>query len=214
MPKTIYIVDDHPIVRKGLADLIEQEPSLAVVGEAASADEAIREIPRTPPDLVILDMSLHGTSGLDLLGHLRARVPGIRVLVLSMHDETLYAERAIRAGARGYVMKHEATGSILAAIRKVLAGDIYLSEEMTSRALERALVGGSLEPCSPLDILSDRELQVFELIGQGNATTQIARKLHLSVKTVETYRAKIKQKLGLSNGIDLVRHAVQWVHER
>lgn len=206
----IFLVDDHPIVRKGMIELINQHPDLDVCGEASNVDEARRLLDELAPDLVILDIGLQGASGMELLSFLKNHYPDLATLVLSMHDEALYAERALRAGARGYVMKHEATTRLQAAIRRVLEGRIYVSERMTDRMLERATHGEDAGTGNPLEKLSDRELEVFQLIGQGLRTSQIAESLCLSVKTIETHRAHIKEKLQLSSAAELVKHAVAW----
>lgn len=206
----IFLVDDHPIVRKGMTELINQQPDMAVCGEASSVEEARRLLPEVKPDLVIIDIGLQGASGMELLNYLKNHEPDLLTLVLSMHDEALYAERALRAGARGYVMKHEATTRLQAAIRRVLKGRIYLSERMTDRMLERATHGDGDYEATPLEKLSDRELEVFQLIGQGLRTSEIADSLCLSVKTIETHRAHIKEKLRLTSAAELVKHAVAW----
>lgn len=209
--KKIIIVDDHPLMRKGLALSLDGELDLEVVGQAADAEIALSMIDKLNPDVAIVDISLPGMSGLELIKHLQAVRPEMRTLVVSRHDETLYAERAIRAGARGYVMKLEAADEIVKAVRRVLAGGIYVSEEINERLL-MGLAGGRDELAqSPLEILSDRELEVFELSGRGLATREIAERLHLSVKTVESYRARIKDKLNLKTAAELMQHAVQWV---
>ena len=206
----VFLVDDHVVVRSGLAELIGREPDLAVCGAAADAEDALQSIPRARPDLVLVDLSLPGTSGLELVKDLKRRCPKLPVLVLSMHEESLYAERVLQAGARGYVMKDKSFPEIRAAMRRVLAGRIYLSEEMSDRLLQT--VAGGPAKGSPLERLSDRELEVFEMIGRGLGTAAIARKLHLSVKTVETHRAHIKEKLNLDTGAELVQQAVHWLH--
>ncbi len=208
----IIIVDDHPLMRKGLALTLEGEPDLRVVGQVDSAEEALEEIERLRPDLAIVDVSLPGMSGLELVKHLQARWSELGVLVVSRHDEALYAERAIRAGARGYVMKLEAGAVIVEAVRRVLGGGIYVSEEVNERLLLSLAAGGRERLAqSPLEVLSDRELEVFELTGRGRGTREIAERLHLSVKTVESYRARIKAKLNLASATELMQHAVQWV---
>jgi DNA-binding NarL/FixJ family response regulator len=209
----ILIVDDHPIVRQGLALLIANEPDLEVCGEAADAAEAIQLLTTARPDLIVVDISLHSGNGIELIKQIKARDEHARMLVSSMHDEALFAERALRAGAMGYVNKAEATEKVLEAIRQVLRGKIYLSPRMTERMLCRAVGSEENLESSPIDTLSDRELEVFELIGQGLTTRQIANKLHLSPKTVETYRENIKSKLNLTNATELTRHAVQWTLE-
>ncbi len=208
----IALVDDHPLLRKGLARTIEAEADLNVAGQMDSAEEALSEIEDLAPDLVIVDISLPGMSGMELIKHLQSRLPDVQILVVSRHDETLYAERCIRAGARGYVMKQEAGDDIVQAIRKVLNDRIFVSEEINERLLQSMAEGGRERIMqSPLEVLSDRELEVFELTGQGLSTREIAERLHLSVKTVESYRARIKNKLNLDSANELMKHAVQWV---
>ena len=209
----ILIVDDHPIVRQGLSLLIANEPDLEVCGEAADSGEAVRQLTATRPDLIVVDISLHSGNGIELIKQIRSRDPNVKMLVSSMHDESLFAERALRAGAMGYINKAEATDKVVEAIRQVVRGKIYLSPRMTERMLCRAIGTEESLETSPIDNLSDRELEVFELIGQGLTTRQIANKLHLSPKTVETYRENIKSKLNLSNATELTRHAVQWTLE-
>ncbi len=207
----IFIVDDHPIVRQGLALLINREPDLAVCGDAEEARSALRRIEEMKPDLVIVDISLNGPDGLDLLKNIRAGHPNLPVLILSMLDELLYAERALRAGASGYIMKQEATERVLVAIRRILVGEIYVSDRMANRMLHRFVGGSQQGPRSPIADLTDRELEVFRLIGEGHGTRQIAEELHISVKTVESYQAHIKEKLLLKNARELVQRAIQWM---
>ena len=207
------IVDDHPIVRRGLAELLAREPDIEVCGEASGVSEAFGEVERTNPDLVVIDMTLKEGHGIDLIEKIRAKNERVRMLVSSMHDEMLFAERVLRAGAMGYVTKQEPPETLLAAIHQVLRGEVYLSPRMTSRLL-RQVAGGALPQEDPIHTLSNRELQVFEMIGQGVTTIQIARRLELSPKTIETHREKIKQKLNLKNGSELNRRAVQWVLDR
>ena len=209
--KKILLVDDHPLMRKGLALTLNSEADLDVVAQAESAEEALDAFEKTMPDLVVVDISLPGMSGLELIKHLLALKPDIAVLVVSRHDEALYAERAIRAGARGYVMKLEAGEVIVKAVRRVLNGGVYVSEEINERLLVGMATGRSTMTESPLEVLSDRELEVFELTGRGLGTRDIAERLHLSVKTVESYRARIKNKLNLNTATELMQHAVQWV---
>jgi DNA-binding NarL/FixJ family response regulator len=209
--KRILLVEDHPLMRKGLALSIETEPDLKVCGQLADAEEALAAFEELDPDLVVVDISLPGMSGLELIKHLQALRPQLPTLVVSRHDEALYAERAIRAGARGYVMKLEAGDVIVKAIRRVLAGGIYVSEEINERLLMGLAAGRRELAQSPLEVLSDRELEVFELTGRGLGTREIAERLHLSVKTVESYRARIKEKLNLNTAAELMQHAVQWV---
>lgn len=209
--KKIMIVDDHPILRKGLSMLINQEPDLVVDGEAEDAQKAMELIETNAPDMVIVDISLPGIDGVELLKMIKLRHPDLPTLVVSMHDEGIFAERVLRAGARGYIMKQEAVDKVLVGIRRVLAGEIFVSSRVTTRIVERLYDGGPGRPSSPLDFLSDREFTVFQLIGQGFGTRQIADKLHLSIKTVESYRSHIKEKLKLESGTDLLKYAIQWV---
>jgi len=211
--KRIYLVDDHAVVRSGLAELLNQTDPFTVCGGSATAEEALQQIPRAKPDLVLVDLALERTSGLDLVKDLKIRMPQLPVLVLSMHDEAIYAERCLRAGAKGYVMKHEAIDELRAAIRKVLEGGIAVSPRMADRLLHSFAQGGDRSE-SLEDRLSDRELEVYDLIGQGLGASEIARKLRLSVKTIETYQAKLKEKLGLKDSSELFRHALRWVERR
>ena len=208
----VLLIDDHPILRKGLAELINQEPDLTVCGEAEEAPKAFEAVGLLNPDVAVVDISLRGGNGLELIKNIKARWPDLPLLVLSMHDETLYAERALRAGSLGYIMKEEALEKVLVAIRHVIAGEIFLSDKMKGRMLNQ-LVGGRMKAGgSSIDNLSDRELEVFRLIGEGRGTRQIAEELRLSVRTVEAYREYIKDKLNLKNGTELVQHAFQYVH--
>lgn len=206
----IIIVDDHPIVRQGLAELINHEDDLEVCGDAEDSYEAIKVIRELKPDLAIVDISLKQTSGIELLKDIKVQFPDLSVLVLSMHDEALFAERALRAGAKGYIMKQQATDNVITAIRKILDGQIYISEEMSSKMLGKLVGGKPKVGTSAIDRLSDRELEVFLLTGHGYGTRQIADQLHLSVKTIETYRSHIKEKLNLSNAAELLQYAIQW----
>ena len=206
----ILLVDDHPIVRQGLAEMINQERDLQVTGTAEDVHRALEGIEKMRPDLVIADISLKGSNGIELLKNIKVRFPRTLVLVLSMHDESLYAVRALRAGAAGYIMKQEATEKVLTAIRQVLSGEIYLSERMEKKMMHQLVGGRSARTGSPIEDLSDRELEVFGLIGQGHGTRQIAEELHLSIKTIESHRAHIKEKLNLRNATELVQHAIQW----
>jgi DNA-binding NarL/FixJ family response regulator len=210
--RKILIVDDHPIVRQGLAALINHEPDLEVCGGAEDVAQALQEVQRTRPDLIVVDISLKESHGIDLIKQMRTRDERIKMLVWSMFDEKLYAERSLRAGAMGYINKQESIDKVVDAIRQVLRGEIYLSSNMTTRLLHR-VAGGTLLDRDPIQDLSDRELQVFDMIGRGLTTQQIARKLHLSPKTVETHREKIKTKLKLTNATQLSRQAVRWVLE-
>jgi DNA-binding NarL/FixJ family response regulator len=207
----VMLVDDHPIVRHGLSMLINEEQDMTVCAECSSAAETLKQISICNPDIALVDVSLQGYSGIDLTKSIKEQTPRLPILILSMHDEMLYAERALRAGARGYVMKQEAADTVLKAIRTVLKGDIYLSERLSSKVL-RELVDGPADPDRfGVERLSDRELEVFEMIGRGYATRRIADALHLSVKTIETHRAHIKQKLKLENATELVHHAFIWI---
>jgi DNA-binding NarL/FixJ family response regulator len=206
----IFVVDDHPIVRKGLAQLINQEPDLVVCGEADNAETALELLKKAKPDLALVDISLRGIDGIELTKLIRARFSNVPVLVVSMHDESLFAERALRVGARGYIMKQEAIEKMMEAIRKVLRGELYVSERVSANIVKRFVDGKAEGASSPEQLLSDREMEVFQLIGQGFGTRQIADQLHVSVKTVETYRANIKEKLSLRNAAELMKHAVHW----
>lgn len=206
------IVDDHPIVREGITAVINREPDLEVCGQAGGLAEAMRMHRELRPDLVVADVTLSDGSGLDLVKELVALDPDVKVLVQSMHEESLYAERSLRAGARGYINKEEAPKQLINAIRQVLSGRVYLSSSMTDRMLSRSVRGVSSDQ-SPFDTLSDRELEVFEQIGRGITTRRIAQNLYLSPKTIETYRENIKAKLNLRNATELTQHAVQWVLE-
>jgi DNA-binding NarL/FixJ family response regulator len=206
----VLLVDDHPIVRQGLALLIDREPDLSVCGEAECAHSAFHAIATLRPDVVILDISLSGPDGLDVLKEIRTKTAHLPVLILSMHDESIYAERAMRAGANGYIMKQEATEKVLVAIRRILQGEMYLSDKLTNNMLQQYVRGALPAKTSPLVNLTDRELEVFRLIGEGHGTRQIADELHLSVKTIESYQAHIKEKLALRNARELVQHAIEW----
>ncbi len=208
----VLIVDDHPIVRQGLAQLIDQEHDLHVCGQAQDAHEAMQAIRKLSPDLAVVDISLKDTSGIELIKDIKVHHPGLPVLTLSMHDEGIYAERALRAGARGYVMKQEATERVVTAIRRVLSGEMYVSEGVAAKMVSKLVAGPAQTGGSPVDRLSDRELQVFRLIGTGYGTREMAEQLHLSVKTIETYRAHIKEKLGLIDANELLRTAINWVN--
>jgi DNA-binding NarL/FixJ family response regulator len=209
--KKILIVDDHPVMRRGLAALIESEPDFVVCGEAASCAEALEAIRQSPPDLVIVDLVLGDDDGLSLIKAMKIRHPQIPSLVLSMHDESVYAERSLRAGAMGYVSKQQLDDDILDAIRRLLSGELYLSPALEQRLAAKYLGGQPPEPDSPADVLSDRELQVFRLIGQGRTTREIAGTLNLSIKTIESHREHIKHKLALRSSAELAQRATQWV---
>lgn len=207
----LLIVDDHPIVRQGLVELLGDNETVEVTGQAATAHEALELIRKHRFDLAVVDLSLRGLSGLELIKLVQVEVPDLPILVLSMHDELFYAERALRAGAHGYIMKQEALDKINEAIGKVLSGEIYVSESVSARMLQRFVGGGAPPPESAVESLSDRELEVFQLLGQGYGTRQVSDMLHISPKTVESYRANIKTKLQLKNASELVQAAVQWV---
>jgi DNA-binding NarL/FixJ family response regulator len=207
--KRIVIVDDHPMMREGLAQLIEHEPDLAVDAQADSAGEALRFIEKAVPDLLVVDISLPDKSGLELIKDVQVLHPRLPILVISMHDESLYAERVLRAGGRGYIMKQEGGKRLMQAIRQVLSGRIYVSEKVSSRILEN-VSGHRSDSHSPVERLSDREFEVFQMLGQGQATRDIAQHLHLSIKTVEVHRANIRRKLELASGSELVRYAIRW----
>jgi DNA-binding NarL/FixJ family response regulator len=209
----VVIVDDHPIVRRGLADLIGDEAELEVCGEAADVDEAMRVVEATEPDIVLIDLSLKGSHGVDLVEQIKARFPAIKMLISSMHDELLFAERTLRAGAMGYIAKQETSENLLKAIHQVLRGEIYLSPRMSSRLLHNVHGSKAIDQ-DPVGSLSKRELEVFEMIGQGLTIQQIAGKLQLSPKTIETHREKVKGKLNLRNSSELGRRAVQWMLEK
>jgi DNA-binding NarL/FixJ family response regulator len=213
-PTRILLVDDHPLVRERLAEIINREPDLAVCGEAEDRHEAIAAIPAKRPDLVIVDLTLKNSDGLELIKDIRARWPKVRMLVVSMHDESLYAERVIRAGALGYITKQEATRNILVAIRRVLAGSIYLNEKIACHIISRLTSHDASVGAAPPELLSDREFKVFDLTGSGLNTSEIANKLHVAVKTVETYRARIKEKLKLKDSSQLLRLAISWNQHR
>ena len=208
--KTVLVVDDHPLMRHGLALLINQQQDMQVCGEAEEAQAAMHAIAQLRPDIMILDISLSGPDGLELLKSIRASNPDLPVLNLYMHDEAIYAERALRARANGYIMKQEATEKVLVAVRRILNGEVYLSERMSNKMLQQYIGGAPSMIQSRIASLSDRELEVFRLIGEGRATREIAEELHLSIKTVETYQAHIKEKLALRSGRELIQHAIQW----
>ena len=212
--KRIVIVDDHPLFRKGLEQLIHSDSAFAVCGEVNNASEAMDVIRKLNPDLAIVDLSLPGANGIELIKNIRAEFPKLPILVLSMHDESLYALRALRAGAEGYVMKHEAMANVIQAIHEVFNGRPYLSPAMAAQVITKFAHRGSQSEADAVERLSDRELEILELIGKGNEVRQIAKLLHLSPKTVETHRAHIKEKLNLQNARQVTRFAVQWVGTR
>jgi len=206
--RNLLLVDDHPIMRVGLKQLLAQEADLVVCGEAEDAADALKVIQQTSPDLVLVDISLKESSGIELIKDIRVRWPKLAVLVLSMHEEAFYAERALRAGARGYVTKAEVSTRVVQAIRKVLDGQVYVSEKLADKLLGRIAGGG--EDRKGVEALSDREFEVFELIGQGMELREIAQRLHLSIKTVEAHRENMRKKLDLPSSAELFRYAVQW----
>lgn len=208
--KRIFVVDDHPLVREWLAVLINQQPDLHVCGDAAAAFEALKLIAAAKPDVAIVDISMEGGSGLELLKSIKAACPEVAVIILSMHDESIYGERALRAGARGYVMKREATTTVLQAIRCVLGGKLYTSENNAGLVTEELVPGGLPPVASLVELLSDRELEVFNLLGCGYSTRQIAKELRVGFKTVQSFRVRIKEKLKLATATELLREAVRW----
>ncbi|MFO1496924.1 MAG: response regulator transcription factor [Verrucomicrobiota bacterium] len=208
--RRVLLVDDHPIVREGLTEMINHEEDLQVCGTAEEMNQSLDQIEKIKPDMVVLDISLKGSNGIEVLKNIKVRYPKLLVLVLSMHDETLYALRALRAGAAGYIMKQEPAERVLSAIRQVLNGEISLSANMEKKMMKQLVGGRAARTGSPLEDLSDRELEVFRLIGKGYSTRQIAEELHLSIKTIESHRAHIKEKLNLKNAMELVQHAIQW----
>ncbi len=212
--KRILLVDDHPIMRHGLAQLIRMEPGLDVCGEAGSAVDGLQAVGKLKPDLVVVDLTLPDKNGLELIKDIQAIYPGTLCIVLSMHDESLYAERALRAGARGYLMKETAAENLINAVRRVLGGGIYVSDAMASRMLEQVTGQRGKAGSTGVEKLSDRELEVLEMIGKGTPTKLVADKLNISTRTVEAHRAHIKDKLGLTDGAALVRYAVQWVESQ
>jgi DNA-binding NarL/FixJ family response regulator len=210
--RSVYLVDDHPLVREWLTNLINQQADLTVCGEAESGPQAREGIAAAQPDVAIVDIALKDSSGIELIKDLKQSCPNVVVLVLSMHEESHYAQRALRAGARGYIMKRDTTRKVIAAIRQVLEGKVYVSESVTAAMAEQFMGGKTLAANSPVEQLSDRELEVFELLGQGRGTRQIAESLRVSVKTVQAYCARIKEKLNLASATELLREAVRW-HE-
>jgi DNA-binding NarL/FixJ family response regulator len=210
--KRVFLVDDHAVFREGFRELLNSSDDLLLCGEASTAEDALQEIPGASPDIVLVDLILIGTGGMELVKSLTALHPRLPVLILTMHDEFLFAERALKAGAKGYIMKRQAIRELKSAIHRILEGGMYVSEELTDRLLKSVVQLGTGPSMSPLELLSDREIEVFELIGKGLGTSLIARTLHLGVKTVETYRAKIKQKLDLKDGAALLQSAMKWVH--
>jgi DNA-binding NarL/FixJ family response regulator len=211
-PKKVLIVDDHPIVRQGIDLLLRDEEELTVCAEAESVNEALEAIEENQPDIAIVDLSLKESNGLELIKDIRVRYPELMVLVLSMRDEGFYAERVLRAGARGYITKEEGPGKVVEALHKIMAGQIHVSEAMASKVMSKIVDGGGdSEDQSLVSSLTDRELEIFTLIGNGLPTREIGKRLHISAKTVDSHREHIKEKLQLSNATDLLKHAIQWV---
>jgi DNA-binding NarL/FixJ family response regulator len=206
----ILIVDDHPLVRLSLREFIRREKDLEVCGEAEDREQALAAAEATKPHLAIIDLTLKTSNGMELIKDMRDRHPDVQILVLSMHDETIHAERAIRAGARGYITKQEATTRVMVAIRQIMNGEIYWSERAAARVASKIAGPARGVAESPVDCLTDRELQVFEMIGSGKSTRQISASLHIDVSTVETYRARIKEKLNLKDSLALLQFAIRW----
>src|SRR5215212_7984116 len=211
--KKIFIVDDHPMMRDGLAQMIANEPDLSLCGEAENASEALEKIEKLRPDLALVDITLRSGSGLELIKDLQTRLPTVAVLVISMHDESLYAERVLRAGGRGYIMKQEGGKKLMEAIRQVLNGQTYISPKISAKIVD-AFTGRRSESSSAVEALTDREFEVFQLIGGGLSTKEIADKLHVSPKTVEVHRVNMKQKLNVATAPELIRFAVRWVESQ
>ena len=210
----IFIVDDHPIMRQGLGQLINNEPDMELVGEASDALSGLTGVMQSKPKLVVIDISLPGKNGLELIKDLKASAEGVLMLVHSMHDESLYVDRVLRAGANGYIMKHEGGKKVLEAIRKVISGQTYVSAEMNGKVLELYSKNRTSNSTDPVVALSDRQFEIFQMIGQGKGTRSIAEGLNVSVKTIDAHRAHIKEKLGLKSGNELVRFAVRWVENQ
>jgi DNA-binding NarL/FixJ family response regulator len=210
----ILIVDDHPLFCEGLRRMIDRHPALTVCGQAPDAVSAMKAVAELKPDLVMVDISLEKTNGIDLIKSLKAKHEDLPILVVSMHDESLYAERALRAGAQGYIMKNQPIQIVRDAIFKVVAGEIFLSEKMSASVLSRLLLGKKDGPVSSVDQLSDRELEVFQMLGQGKSSRQIAQDLNLTIPTIHSFRNRIKEKLQFGNSTELTLHAMQWVRER
>lgn len=209
--KKILVVDDHPMTRAGVAHLLNKQADMIVCGEMGSPAEALSEIPKSRPDLLLTDLTMPGRSGVEFIKDVLALYPSLPILIVSMHDEVIYAERALRAGARGYIMKEAGGERLLGAIRRVLSGQVYVSEQMSARILDNLSGSKPRGSHSPIEKLSDREFEIFQLIGQGKSTRDIAKQLHLSPKTVDVHRGHIKEKLELKDATSLVRHAVRWV---
>ena len=214
MTTRIYIVDDHPLVRHGLCQIVANEADMEICGEAEDSPAAIRGVGEANPDAIIVDISLKGANGLELIKNLKAIHEDIPILVFSMHDETIYAQRALRAGAKAYVMKKESPSKVVDAIRKIIQGEIYVSPSVADQVLHQIVNGPGNVSTSPVDRLTDRELEVVQLIGRGLSSREVADSLHLSVKTIESHRAHVKEKLGLRNATELVQFSVQWVDQQ
>jgi len=210
---SVLIVDDHPLFRQGLRQMIDRDPALTVCSEAPDAASALEAVAEFKPDLVIVDITLETSNGLELIKTLKSKYEDLPILVISMHDESLYAERSLRAGALGYVMKNAPAKVVKAAIFKVLGGDIFLSEKMSTSVLSKLMGGKNQPPVSPLEQLSDRELEVFQMMGQGKPTRQIAEELNLTIPTIHSFRNRIKEKLQFKNATEMMLHAIQWVRE-
>lgn len=208
----VYLVDDHPAIREAVRETIEDTIDMEICGETSSSDEAFREIEEMRPDVAIVDISLNDAHGLDLVQNVRAQYPDVRMVVFSMYDENVYAERAIRAGAAGYLMKSEPTKNIVEAIRSAHEGEVYLSRKMSSRILNKVAMGRTSEPSFAIDELTDREMAVFQMLGQGYSVQEIQDRLSLSRKTIETYRRRAKEKLGFDTVSELLQYAVQWTY--
>lgn len=214
MTTRIYIVDDHPLVRQGLSQIVASEADMEICGEAEDSPAAIRGVGEANPDAIIVDISLKGANGLELIKNLKAIHEDIPILVFSMHDETIYAQRALRAGAKAYVMKKESPSKVVDAIRKIIQGEIYVSPSVADQVLHQIVSGPGNFSTSPVDRLTDRELEVVQLIGRGLSSREVAESLHLSVKTIESHRAHVKEKLSLRNATELVQFSVQWVDQQ
>lgn len=211
--KKIIVIDDHPMMRKGLISALESELNYEVVAQFEKAEDALQAVTQYQPDLIIVDVSLPGMNGIELVKNVIFQNPEQKMLVVSRHEESLYAERALRAGAKGYIMKFEPSQLLLKAVRKVLDGGIYVSNEIGEKLLMNAMTGKKLTLDSPVDVLSDRELEVFEPIGRGKSSSEIADQLHLATKTIETYRSRIKEKLNYKNSTEMIMNAVKWIEK-
>ncbi len=213
MRKRILLVDDHPLIRKGIALTLEEEASFEVCEQLSDAEEALKRISEINPDAAVVDVSLPGMNGIELVKRLRGLLPDLKILIVSRHDEELYAERAIRAGANGYIMKQEAGEVLVKGLHKIFNGGMYVSEAVSTRMLQNMMNNTKPIDASPLEVLSDRELEVFEHVGRGVSTRDIAERMHVSVKTIETYKSRIKEKMGLDSSHEITRLAIQWVEE-